>query len=125
MPLCFYIQVEKRRLFHIFLKQFIIVYRDWQPINPLQSPEDHGLVQPVDSQHIEDVVVGCSFGHPSEIIAVLIDEVARMITLVNERKLVLHPRDLLIESCVGEWCICLYLTSIRNALFYSRSSLVC
>ncbi|KAG5612800.1 hypothetical protein H5410_024081 [Solanum commersonii] len=77
-------KVEKRRLMHIFLKQFVIVYRDWQPINPLQSPEDHGFVQPVDSQHSGDVVVGCSFGHPSEIIAVLIEEVAQMITLVNE-----------------------------------------
>lgn len=77
-------KVEKRRLMHIFLKQFLIVYRDWQPINPLQSPEDHGFVQPVDSQHSGDVVVGCSFGHPSEIIAVLIEEVAQMITLVNE-----------------------------------------
>ncbi|KAL3340220.1 hypothetical protein AABB24_028710 [Solanum stoloniferum] len=77
-------KVEKRRLMHIFLKQFLIVYRDWQPINPLQSPEDHGFVQPVDSQHSGDVVVGCSFGHPSKIIAVLIEEVAQMITLVNE-----------------------------------------
>ncbi|KAH0681608.1 BEACH domain-containing protein B isoform X1 [Solanum tuberosum] len=77
-------KVEKRRLMHIFLKQFLIVYRDWQPINPLQSPEDHGFVQPVDSQHSGDVVVGCSFGHPSEIIAVLIEEVAQMIMLVNE-----------------------------------------
>ncbi|KAL3371685.1 hypothetical protein AABB24_008296 [Solanum stoloniferum] len=77
-------KVEKRRLMHIFLKQFLIVYRDWQPINPLQSPKDHGFVQPVDSQHSGDVVVGCSFGHPSEIIAVLIEEVAQMITLVNE-----------------------------------------
>ncbi|XP_049392401.1 BEACH domain-containing protein B isoform X2 [Solanum stenotomum] len=77
-------KVEKRRLMHIFLKQFLIVYRDWQPINPLQSPKDHGFVQPVDSQHSGDVVVGCSFGHPSEIIAALIEEVAQMITLVNE-----------------------------------------
>ncbi|KAH0695321.1 hypothetical protein KY285_022418 [Solanum tuberosum] len=77
-------KVEKRRLMHIFLKQFLIVYRDWQPINPLHSPEDHGFVQPVDSQHSGDVVVGCSFGHPYEIIAVLIEEVAQMITLVNE-----------------------------------------
>lgn len=95
MPLCVYFQVEKRRLFHIFLKQFLIVYRDWQPINHLQSPEDHGFVQPVDSQHFGDVVVGCSFGHPSEIIAVLIEEVAQMIALVNERKLVLCPLALL------------------------------
>ncbi|CAN4092325.1 unnamed protein product [Withania somnifera] len=77
-------KVEKRRLFHIFLKQFLIVYRDWQPINPLQSPEDHGFAQSVDSQHFGDVVVGCSFGHPTEIIAVLIDEVAQMIVIVNE-----------------------------------------
>lgn len=77
-------KVEKRRLFYLFLKQFLVVYRDWNPINPLQSPEDHGFVQPVDSQHFGDVVVGCSFGHPSEIIAALIEEVAIMIALVNE-----------------------------------------
>lgn len=77
-------KVEKRRLFHIFLKQFLIVYRDWQPLNPLQSPEDHGFVQPMDSHHFGEVVVGCSFGHPTEIIAVLIDEVAQMMALVNE-----------------------------------------
>lgn len=87
----FFFQVEKRRLFHIFLKQFLIVYRDWEPINPLQSPEDPAFVQPVDSQHFGDVVVGCSFGHPTEIIALLVEEVAQMIALVNERKLVLHP----------------------------------
>lgn len=93
--LCVYFQVEKRRLFYLFLKQFLVVYRDWNPINPLQSPEDHGFVQPVDSQHFGDVVVGCSFGHPSEIIAALIEEVAIMIALVNERKLVIFPLALL------------------------------
>ncbi|KAK4359154.1 hypothetical protein RND71_021383 [Anisodus tanguticus] len=77
-------KVEKRRLFHIFLKQFLIVYRDWQPINPLHSPEDHVSVQLVHSQHFGDVVVGCSFGHPTEIIVVLVEEVAQMIALVNE-----------------------------------------
>ncbi|XP_060199082.1 BEACH domain-containing protein B [Lycium barbarum] len=77
-------KVEKRRLFHIFLKQFLIVYRDWQPISPLQSAEDHASVQPVDSQHFGDVVVGCSFGHPTEIIVILVEEVAQMIALVNE-----------------------------------------
>ncbi|KAL3514285.1 hypothetical protein ACH5RR_027002, partial [Cinchona calisaya] len=78
-------KVEKRKLFNVFLKQFLIVYRNWEPPNMGQSPDDPSSALPVDySEHLGDVVIGCSHGHPSEIIHVLAEEVTKITAIVIE-----------------------------------------
>lgn len=78
-------QVEKRKLFNIFLKQFLIVYRNWKPVNLGQYPEDAFNSSAMGrSQQFGHVVVGCSAGHPAEIIHVLVEEVAQITSMLTE-----------------------------------------
>ncbi|KAL5145273.1 BEACH domain-containing protein B [Glycine soja] len=74
-------KVEKRRLLHVFIKQFVIAYKDWEPVNLgilLESTSVESL------SSADDVVVGCSAGHPVEVIRVLIEEVTQLSSLVTE-----------------------------------------
>lgn len=76
--------MEKRRLLHVFIKQFVIAYKDWEPVNLgilLESTSVESL------SSADDVVVGCSAGHPVEVIRVLIEEVTQLSSLVTECKL--------------------------------------
>ncbi|MED6222264.1 hypothetical protein PIB30_062657, partial [Stylosanthes scabra] len=73
-------KVEKKRLLHVFIKQFLVAYKDWQPVNSgvfLESASVENL------QSADDVVVGCSAGHPVEVIQVLIDEITQLSSLVT------------------------------------------
>ncbi|XP_061352489.1 BEACH domain-containing protein B, partial [Gastrolobium bilobum] len=72
-------KVEKKRLLHVFIKQFVVAYNDWEPVNSgilLESAENFPSA--------DDVVVGCSAGHPVEVIRVLIEEVMQLSSLVTE-----------------------------------------
>ncbi|XP_073132382.1 BEACH domain-containing protein B isoform X2 [Henckelia pumila] len=81
-------EVEKRKLFHIFLKQFLAVFRNWRPINFERPTGQAHYAPPVDSsRRIGDVVVGCYFGHPIEIILTLIEELSRITTLLADNQL--------------------------------------
>eukprot|EP00256_Glycine_max_P033132 XP_006578286.1 BEACH domain-containing protein B isoform X1 [Glycine max] len=74
-------KVEKMRLLHVFIKQFVIAYKDWEPVNSgilLESTSVESL------SSADDVVVGCSAGHPVEVIRVLIEEVTQLSSLVTE-----------------------------------------
>ncbi|QHN94309.1 BEACH domain-containing protein B [Arachis hypogaea] len=74
-------KVEKKRLLHVFIKQFVVAYKDWQPVNSgilVESASVENL------QSADDVVVGCSAGHPVEVIRVLIDEITQLSSLVTE-----------------------------------------
>lgn len=83
--------MEKRKLFNVFLKQFLIVYQTWEPPNVGQPPDDAFSASPVEySEHLSDVVIGCSIGHPPEIIHVLVEEVIQITAMVTERKLILY-----------------------------------
>lgn len=89
-----HVQAEKRKLLNIFLKHFLITYRNWVPVNMGQSPEDASHVSFVEySQQVDDKVIGCYFGHPSEIILVLIEGVAQITALLSDSKL-----ELLVDS---------------------------
>lgn len=78
-------KVEKRKLFSIFLKQFLAVYHDWVPADLGQLPDDTSHSFPVgNSQQVGHAVVGCSAGHPTEIIHILTQEVVRLTALVSE-----------------------------------------
>jgi hypothetical protein len=84
--------VEKRRLFHVFLKQFLVVYKNWEPINGDQFSE--AVSSPIQPEELMscsyDVVVGCSAGHPAEIISMLAEEVTILTSIVTECKLNLY-----------------------------------
>ncbi|KAJ7958905.1 BEACH domain-containing protein [Quillaja saponaria] len=79
-------KVEKRRLFHVFLKQFIVVYKDWEPINSgISSEAASTSAQYVEySSYSGDLVVGCSAGHPAEVILMLSEEITHLCALVTE-----------------------------------------
>lgn len=79
-----YVQVEKRRLFQIFLKQFLTVFRDWKPFDLGTSPEE--ALTDVPTRNVADVVVGCNFGQPAEIILILIGEVTCLTKLLTDSK---------------------------------------
>ncbi|XP_022773061.1 BEACH domain-containing protein B-like isoform X4 [Durio zibethinus] len=79
-------KVEKKRLFHVFLKQFLTVFNNWEPVNGGQLPEAAStIVQTAEySTGVNDIVVGCSAGHPAEIILTLTEEIVQLTTLVSE-----------------------------------------
>lgn len=72
-------KVEKRRLLQVFLMHFLRVYKNWEPV---QLPETTSSAEY--ASDFEDVLVGCSAGHPAEIILVLTQEVQCLTTLVTE-----------------------------------------
>ncbi|KAL0289479.1 UNVERIFIED_CONTAM: BEACH domain-containing protein B [Sesamum calycinum] len=80
-------EVEKRKLFHIFLKQFLTIFQNWKPFNLGQTPEETPTLSPVEYyQNIGDVVVGCSYGHPTEVILILTEEVSRITRLLTNNQ---------------------------------------
>ncbi|KAL0322863.1 UNVERIFIED_CONTAM: BEACH domain-containing protein B, partial [Sesamum angustifolium] len=80
-------EVEKRKLFHIFLKQFLTIFQNWKPFNLGQTAEETPTLSPVEYyQNIGDVVVGCSYGHPTEVILILTEEVSRITRLLTNNQ---------------------------------------
>ncbi|PNY17174.1 BEACH domain LvsC-like protein [Trifolium pratense] len=73
-------KAEKKRLLHVFIKQFVVAFNDWEPVNS-------GILLESTSENFssaDDVVLGCSAGHPVEVIRVLVDEVTQLSSLVTE-----------------------------------------
>ena len=79
-------------MFHVFLKQFLVVYKNWEPVNSDQFSEAvSSPIQPEEFMSCSyDVVVGCSAGHPAEIISILTEEVTVLTSIVTECKLTLY-----------------------------------
>lgn len=79
-------KVEKRKLFHVFLKQFVDMHNKWEPIITGEFTDSTlSTVSHVeDSFQSEDTVVGCFAGHPTEFIITLIDEITQMTSIVTE-----------------------------------------
>lgn len=102
----YYVQVEKRKLFHIFLKQFLTIFRSWKPFNPGKTPDEALTVLPVEcARNIGDVVVGCNFGHPAEVILILTEEVAQITRLLTDSKLLTYYYAVDENSCWCQWAI--------------------
>ncbi|KAG8369183.1 hypothetical protein BUALT_Bualt15G0124700 [Buddleja alternifolia] len=81
-------EVEKRKLSHIFLKQFLTIFRNWKPFNLSQSLEEALTVPHVEYvESIGDVVVGCNLGHPAEIILMLTEEVSETTRFLTDSQL--------------------------------------
>ncbi|RVW65596.1 putative ribonuclease H protein [Vitis vinifera] len=78
--------VEKRKLLFVFLKQFLIVYKNWEPVDSGQFLDTASSAAPTGeySSRFDDILVGCSAGHPAEIILVLTEEVGQLTALVTE-----------------------------------------
>lgn len=88
--------MEKRRLFHVFLKQFLVVYKNWEPVDYGQLSDVASTLNEPDEfiPHPDDVVVGCSAGHPAEVISILTEEIAVLTSLIIECKLNLYLLDI-------------------------------
>lgn len=71
-------------MLHIFLKQFLTVFRDWKPFN-LGTIQEEALTD-LPTKNVVDVVVGCNFGQPAEMILILIGEVTCITKLLIESK---------------------------------------
>lgn len=78
-------KVERRKFFLMFLKQFLVVYKNWKPVDLRQSPEAASPAFPPTeySQH-HDVIFGCTIGHPAEITVTLIEEITHITAMVSE-----------------------------------------
>lgn len=82
--------MEKRKLFHVLLKQFVEVHNKWEPII-IGDHTDSTLSAVSVVEHSfqpSDTVVGCFAGHPSELIITLIDEIIQMTAIVTDCKLI-------------------------------------
>lgn len=72
----------------MFLKQFIIVYKNWKPVDSWQSPQAAASASPpVECSQQADVIYGCSAGHPAEIVLALTEEISHITAMVSECKL--------------------------------------
>ncbi|KAG8632803.1 hypothetical protein MANES_18G056822v8 [Manihot esculenta] len=82
-------KVEKKRLFHVFLKHFLVVYKNWEPINAGQLLEATSVADyPLG---VDDVIVGCVVGHPAEVILILTEEIVKLTTLVTDLNITMVP----------------------------------
>lgn len=79
-------KAEKKKLFYVFLKQFFMVFEKWEPANAGQWPEAVlTTVPPVEYPlPVDDIIVGCSVGHPAEIILTMTEEITQLTSLVSE-----------------------------------------
>lgn len=85
---CLNFQVERQKAFHIFLKQFLVIYKNWEPFDS-DSSSDAALSDVSsgeDSQNPDEVIIGCSAAHPAEILVILIEEVTHIIAILTECK---------------------------------------
>nr|CAD1832089.1 unnamed protein product [Ananas comosus var. bracteatus] len=70
-------KTEKRKSLQVFLLHFIQTYKNWEPLH-------NGLIQTAQASGSDDILVGCSGGHPPEVILILVQEIARITSLVSE-----------------------------------------
>lgn len=85
-------KVEKRRLFHVFLKQLVEVHKKWEPVVSGEYPEATlSTISPAEHlSEFSDLAVGCSSGHPTELILALLEEITQLTSLISE----LDKRDI-------------------------------
>ncbi|KAF8687356.1 hypothetical protein HU200_043042 [Digitaria exilis] len=69
-------KVEKEKSLQIFVLQFVETFRDWGP-QPIEQLDDQELGS-------DKTVVGCSCGHPSEVILILIQEISLITSTIVE-----------------------------------------
>ena len=72
------LQDEKEKSLQIFVLQFVETFRDWGP-HPIEQLVDQELGN-------NETIVGCSCGHPSEVILILIQEISLITSTFTESK---------------------------------------
>ncbi|XP_021759768.1 BEACH domain-containing protein B-like isoform X1 [Chenopodium quinoa] len=79
-------KVEKRKLFRVFLKQFVDVHNNWEPIITGECTDSTSSTVSDVEQSFQsgDTSVGCFSGHPTEFIITLIDEITQMTSIVTD-----------------------------------------
>ncbi|KAJ3679372.1 hypothetical protein LUZ60_017383 [Juncus effusus] len=68
-------KIEKKKSLQVFILHFIQTYNKWEPSNFGQLTEREGN---------EDIITGCSFAHPSEVTLTLVQEIARITSLLSD-----------------------------------------
>ncbi|KAL5212760.1 hypothetical protein ABZP36_023607 [Zizania latifolia] len=69
-------KAEKKISLQIFIMHFIQAFEDWEPLY---------IEQPVDQESVsDDTVLGCSSGHPSEVILILVQEISQITSFITE-----------------------------------------
>ncbi|KAE8815832.1 BEACH domain-containing protein lvsC [Hordeum vulgare] len=69
-------KAEKKKSLQIFVLHFIQAFKDWEP---------HHIDQSIDRESVsDDTVIGCSGGHPSEVILILVQEISHLTSFVTE-----------------------------------------
>uniref|UniRef100_A0A162A6C6 BEACH domain-containing protein n=1 Tax=Daucus carota subsp. sativus TaxID=79200 RepID=A0A162A6C6_DAUCS len=78
-------KVERQKSFVMFLEQFLIVHKNWKPVDPGQSTEAAASAfLPVECSQNDDVMFGCSAGHPAEITLALTEEISHITAMVSQ-----------------------------------------
>lgn len=69
-----------------------MVYKNWEPVNTGQLPEAASTMVPAIEYPLQfdDIVVGCSAGHPSELILTLTEEITQLTTMFSDCKLIFY-----------------------------------
>jgi hypothetical protein len=71
-------KAEKEKSLQIFVLQFVQTFRDWGPYHNIHLVDQE--------QGSDETVVGCSHGHPSEVILILIQEMSIITSTIAESK---------------------------------------
>ncbi|KAK4792509.1 hypothetical protein SAY86_022944 [Trapa natans] len=77
---------EKRKSFNVFLKQFLSIYQKWEPVNFGELLEATTSNEQM-SDHTTcsvNTVIGCSAGHPPEVISTFIQELGQLSAMITE-----------------------------------------
>ncbi|CAD6251786.1 unnamed protein product [Miscanthus lutarioriparius] len=69
-------KAEKKKSLQTFVMHFIKAFKDWEPGHIEQSVDHESLS--------DDTVLGCSTGHPSEVILILIQEISQITSSITE-----------------------------------------
>ncbi|CAH1431381.1 unnamed protein product [Lactuca virosa] len=96
-----------KKAFHIFLKHFFVIYKNWKPLDLDNSTEAAlGVAYGEESENPDEIIIGCSTAHPAEIIVILIEEVTNITAMVTEcisgssSSLVITPEGFRVLKCL-------------------------
>ncbi|XP_031393123.1 BEACH domain-containing protein B isoform X2 [Punica granatum] len=79
-------KVEKKKSFHVFLKQFLSIYQNWEPVDLGELFEATPLNEQLEEHPTcaGDTVIGCSAGHPPEVILIFTQELGQINAMITE-----------------------------------------
>ncbi|KAF7097943.1 hypothetical protein CFC21_099720 [Triticum aestivum] len=112
---------EKEKSLQIFVLQFVQTFRDWGPYH-IEEFVDQELGS-------DETVVGCSYGHPSEVILILIQEISLITSTITESGTIpesspkhsdqLEPLELSAERLHVLECLTILTRSVHNCRVFS------